>query len=97
MHCNWQFIYSYQKAVHFTASHQDLRIHAVTTNLMQWVSKSPPTPQHSSAGVSFMWIQLEYLVVTAQPGKSHKTHGQPTVKFCIMSLLTEMVGIKIRP
>lgn len=44
-----------------------------------------------------MWIQLEYLVVTAQPGKSHKTHGQPTVKFCIMSLLTEMVGIKIRP
>lgn len=60
-------------------------------------SVNHPTPQHSSAEVSFMWIQLEYLVVTAQPGKSHKTHGQPTVKFCIMSLLTEMVGIKIRP
>lgn len=35
--------------------------------------------------------------MTAQPGKSHKTHGQPTVKFCIKSLLTEKVGIKTLP
>lgn len=44
-----------------------------------------------------MWIHLEYLLMTAQPGKSHKTHGQPTVKFCIKSLLTEKVGIKTLP